>query len=413
MGAYNVTTNLGVSTVFTSDAAYVHSSFDRTPIPTQYDILVNPSDMSSGTTYGWEFGWSVAVGYGKLVVGAPTYDPSASNYYDGKFYSYDLDGTNGTLIHTGSGNGQSAGWSVAVGCGRMVMGSFMRGGPTNSPEVKIYKLDNTLVSTKTGSYINRFGYSVAVEDNFIAISEPYYNSGQGGVHLYDLDGSSYMTITPSDQSSGDYENFGNSVAMDHGKIIVGSPDDDTPNTGQGSAYIFDRFGIQLKKLTASDGVANDQFGYSVAIGCGKIVVGAPSAEAAYVYNLSGDNEIKLTSPDGYVSSDNYGWSVEVGHSMIAVGAPDYGGVNGNGAVYLYDLRGNFIKKLTPNTSITSVRFGYSVSIGNNVIAVGAPEDIGGSGSNNDGSVHLFNVPEDSNTYWENMLETFRYDRRYK
>ena len=413
MGAFNITTNIGVSTVFTSDAAYVHSSFDRTPIPTQYDILVNPSDMSSGTTYGWDFGWSVAVGYGKLVVGAPTYDPFSSISYDGKLYSYDVDGTNGTLIHTGSNNGQSAGWSVAVGCGRMVMGSFTRGGFTNSPEVKIYKLDNTLVSTKTGSISTRFGWSVAVEDNIIAISEPFYNSGQGGVHLYDLDGSSYMTITASDQSSGEYETFGNSVAMDHGKIIVGSPSDDTPNTSQGSAYIFDRFGIQLKKLTASIGAGSDLFGYSVAIGCGKIVVGAPGAEAAYVYNLSGDNEIKLTSPDGYVSGDNYGWSVEVGHSMIAVGAPDYGGVTGNGAVYLYDLRGNFIKKLTPNTSTSSVRFGYSVSIGNNVIAVGAPKDTGGSGSNNDGSVHLFKVPEDSNTYWENMLETFRYDRRYK
>ena len=99
----------------------------------------------------------------------------------------------------------------------------------------------------------------------IAISEPYYNSGQGGVHLYDLDGSSYMTITPSDQSSGDYENFGNSVAMDHGKIIVGSPADDTPNTNQGSAYIFDRFGIQLKKLVASDGSSNDLFGTSVVL----------------------------------------------------------------------------------------------------------------------------------------------------
>ena len=429
MGAYNITTNLGVSTVFTSDAAYIHSSFDRTGITTQHNVSIEPSDMSSGTTYGWRFGSSVAVGYGKLVVGAPDFHPTSGSGQDdyGKFYSYDLDGSSGTLILTGTNIGQSVGEDVAIGCGRIVVScpqNFFNG-YTYDPEVKIYKLDNTLVSTKTGSKSTYSGWAVAVEDNFIAITEPYYDNYQGAVHLYDLDGSFYKTITRSDQQTigpaSDIPFFANSVAMDHGKIVVGCRADDIDgNDRQGSVYIYDRFGVELKKIVASDGADSDLFGWDVAIGCGKIVVSNQTG-SVYVYNLSGDGEIKITSPNGGGGSDQFGDSVAVGNGIIAVGAPYDDTVTGylnypQGAVYLYDLKGNYIKKLTPTGPPASTgwaHFGWSVSIGNNVIAVGAPGDTGGAGSDNDGNVYLFNIPEDSNTYWENMLETFRYDRRYK
>ena len=55
-------------------------------------------------------------------------------------------------------------------------------------------------------------------------------------------------------------------------------DDISANTDQGSAYVFVRSGTtwnQQQKLTASDGAADDQFGYSVAISGDTAVVGAP------------------------------------------------------------------------------------------------------------------------------------------
>ena len=54
--------------------------------------------------------------------------------------------------------------------------------------------------------------------------------------------------------------FGWSVAIGNGRIVVGVPFDDHDGSGSGSAYIFDLDGTQLAKITASDGAADDYFG---------------------------------------------------------------------------------------------------------------------------------------------------------
>ena len=69
-------------------------------------------------------------------------------------------------------------------------------------------------------------------------------------------------ITASDGAASDY--FGISVAVGSGRIVVGAHFDDDNGSDSGSAYIFDLDGNQLTKITASDGAANDLFGYSVA-----------------------------------------------------------------------------------------------------------------------------------------------------
>jgi hypothetical protein len=72
--------------------------------------------------------------------------------------------------------------------------------------------------------------------------------------------------------------FGYSVAISGDTAIVGAALDDIgPNTDQGSAYVFIKSGTtwtQQQKLTASDGAAIDFFGYSVAISGDTAIVGA-------------------------------------------------------------------------------------------------------------------------------------------
>ena len=70
-------------------------------------------------------------------------------------------------------------------------------------------------------------------------------------------------ITASDGASSDL--FGFSVAVGNGRIVVGAYGD---GSFSGSAYIFDLDGTQLAKITASDGAAGDYFGISVAVGNG-------------------------------------------------------------------------------------------------------------------------------------------------
>ena len=405
MGAFNI----GVTTVITSNAEYIHESFDRTGITTESNYSMYASNEPSTPGVGvasMEFGWSVAVGSGVIVVGGPGWEGLE---YEGNGYIYDLKGNNEFILKdfptypSGRAANQKFGYSVAVGETKAVFGSE----GLNGGKVWITDLEGSEEQYITGSAANRFGSAVAIGSSVVAIGERWYNYSQGRVHLYTLSGSFIKTITASD--GGSSREFGSSVAIGHGKIVVGSKVDDIDgNSNIGSAYIFDKTGYELKKLTASDGVAGDRFGSSVAIGCGKIVVGSDTAESAYVYDLQGENEIILTSPDGS-SGDQFGYSVAVGCGYVAVGAPDHtSSGNNQGAVYLYDTRGNFIKKLTQSGSYTGAEFGYSVAIGCGKIVVGSPHSEGGSDDNDSGDVYIYNIPETSDTYWESVLETLNW-----
>ena len=136
-------------------------------------------------------------------------------------------------------------------------------------------------------------------------------STSGSVYVYDLDGTNEVKITASDGAASDY--FGISVAVGNNKIVVGAYGDDDNGSISGSAYIYDLDGSNEVKITASDGAAFDRFGYSVAVGNNKIVVGAYGANngSVYVYDLDGSNEVKITASDG-ASSDNFGYSVAIG-----------------------------------------------------------------------------------------------------
>ena len=110
-------------------------------------------------------------------------------------------------------------------------------------------------------------------------------------------------------------NLAKSVAVGNGKIVVGAREDDDNGAESGSAYIFDLDGTQLSKITASDGASDDFFGTSVAVGNGRIVVGASgdddngsSSGSAYIFDLDGTQLAKITASDG-AASDFFGTSV--------------------------------------------------------------------------------------------------------
>ena len=82
-------------------------------------------------------------------------------------------------------------------------------------------------------------------------------------------------LLASDGAADDY--FGRSVAVDGDTAVIGAYMDDDNGTNFGSAYVFTRNGgtwTQQVKLTASDGAAEDYFGYSVAVNGDTAVIGA-------------------------------------------------------------------------------------------------------------------------------------------
>jgi hypothetical protein len=163
-------------------------------------------------------------------------------------------------------------------------------------------------------------------------------------------------ITASDGAAGD--NFGHSVAVGNGRIVVGALQDDDNGSDSGSVYIFDLNGTQLAKITASDGAAGDFFGTSVAVGNGRIVVGAyadddngDASGSAYIFDLDGTQLAKITASDGAVS-DFFGTSVAIGNGRIVVCSP-YDDDNGSssGSAYIYNTNeyyDDYVEKIADN-----------------------------------------------------------------
>jgi uncharacterized Fe-S cluster protein YjdI len=191
-------------------------------------------------------------------------------------------------------------------------------------------------------------------------------------------------LTASDGAPGD--KFGHSVAFSGSTVVVGAWFDDIGgNINQGSAYVFNRQGaswVEVQKLTASDGAANDNFGWSVAVSGSTVVVGAPAATiggnfaqgSVYVFNLQGGSWVeaqKLTASDG---GGGFGLSVAISGSTVVVGSP------GNESTYIFNRKeGSWVEAQKLTASDGGGGFGASVAISGSTVVVGSPSnDIFGS-----------------------------------
>ena len=252
------------------------------------------------------------------------------------------------------------------------------------------------ITASDGASLDVFGSAVAVGNNKIVVSAKGdnvdSNVNRGSVYVYNLDGTGETKITASDGAAQDQ--FGNAVAVGNDKIVVGVKDDDDNGSSSGSAYVYDLDGTGEVKITASDGAAGDQFGSSVAVGNDKIVVGAfqddddgSDSGSVYVYNLNGTGETKITASDG-AAGDQFGVSVAVRNNKIVVGAKgdDVGSNTNQGSVYVYNLDGTGETKITASDGAAGDQFGVSVAVRNDKIVVGAS-----GATSNTGAVYVYNL----------------------
>jgi hypothetical protein len=374
---------------------FMYNSGDNTTAPSN-ETKITASDAAANDNYGR----GVAVGSGRVVVGA-----ERKLSYTGAAYIYDLDGTLITKITASDGaTGDGYGGAVAVGSGRIAVGSDSDddNNKFNSGSVYIYDLNGNLITKITASDPNtndEFGRSVAVGSGRIVVGALFDDDGgtnTGSAYIFDLEGNQIAKITASDGAGNDF--FGGQVAVGSGRIVVGAFGDDDNGSSSGSAYIFDLNGAQIAKITASDGAAGDLFGRAVAVASGRIVVGAPQDAApsslsgsAYIFDLEGNQIAKITASDG-AGNEYFGQAVAVGCGRIVVGAYDDDdiGYNNSGSVFIFDLDGNEIAKLTASDRASVDNFGDRVAIGSGRIVVGAyNDDDGGSAS---GSAYIYETP---------------------
>ena len=386
----------------------VYKSSSTSGIGTTENKKIKASDAGSSDF----FGYSVAVGSDRIVVGA--YNNTVTYNNQGSAYIFDLDGNEVDILTATYGQtNQYFGNSVAVGSGKIVIGS--RGYSSARGAAYIYDLDGTnenIITASDDAAYDQFGRSVAVGCGKVVVGsyddDVNSNTDQGSAYIYDLDGTNEIKITASDGAT--FDRFGNSVAVGCGRIVVGSSLDDDNGNVSGSAYIFDLNGNQLTKITASDGDSSDNFGHSVAVGSGRIVVGAPydndngsDSGSAYIFDLNGNQLAKITASDG-AADDWFGYSVAVGSDRIVVGS--YRDESITGSAYVFDLDGNQLVKINASDGDANDSFGISVAVGNGRIVAGAHFDYGVG--NQEGSAYIWEIDETLNDYYDDIVDNYRY-----
>ena len=197
-----------------------------------------------------------------------------------------------------------------------------------------------------------------------------------------------------------YDWFGRSVSVSGDYAIVGAYRDDSYT---GSAYIFERNGTiwsEQAKLTASDGAADDRFGYSVSISGDYAIVGAyvdddnkSNSGSAYIFKRDETfwyEQAKLTAADG-ATSDYFGYSVSISGDYAVIGADgDDDNGDASGSAYIFKRDGtNWSEqaKLVADDGAELDWFGSSVSISGDYAIVGARGDDDNGG--NSGSAYIF------------------------
>jgi hypothetical protein len=345
-------------------AAYV---FTRNgPIWVQQQKLV----ATDGAAFD-EFGISVALDGETALVGALRANVGG-NSNQGAAYVFTRSGASWSqqwkLVAMDGAASNQFGVSVALDGETALVGAFGAnvGGNSNQGAAYVFTRSGASWSQQQklaatdGAANDEFGVSVALDGETALVGAPLANVGgnsnQGAAYVFRRSGTSWsqqQKLVAADGASSDF--FGFSVALDGETALVGAVEANVGSDfNQGAAYVFRRSGAswsQEQKLVATDGAADDWFGYSVALDGQTALVGANRANvggyasqgAAYVFRRSGaswSQEQKLVATDG-AASDLFGYSVALDGNMALVGAyqANVGGNSHQGKVYFFERQG--------------------------------------------------------------------------
>ncbi len=231
--------------------------------------------------------------------------------------------------------------------------------------------------------------SVYLCDDVIVVGAPYHDDGgtdAGSAYVYRFDGTAWQPeaeLRAADAAEGAH--FGAAVCVDGDVLIVGAPGDDAAATDAGAAYIFRRGNdgwSQEAKLIVATGGASAEFGYAVAVHTEIVVIGAPRTlsaagvpGSAYVFRFAGQqwNQETQFASETPVAGDRFGVTVAVDGEFVAVGAP--GANMGQGEAYLYhESSGTWTRtaRLSPDDlGLMTERFGNAVALSSDAAVIGA------------------------------------------
>ena len=404
IGAYKE--DLGFSN---AGALYV---YERDQTDWQEVALLKASDRAA-TDY---FGFSVSMDNDLVCVGGPYNDDNGSA--SGSAYVFDMAGTD-PLEEDSDQDGMDDGFEELAGFDALNAKDGAEDpdadGLTNVKEshrgTDPFVVDSFNTELKVvapdGQTADFFGYAGGIDGNYMVVGS-YGDDDQGSysgsatvfVRNYGT-WTKVAKLLPNDGVASDY--FGIAAAVSRTTIVVGASGHDELGSASGAAYVFERKNgewVQVAKLTADDGVAGDNFGYSVAIDDSWIVVGArydddkgSNSGSVYVFEKRGDGWYqanKLVASDGS-NGDLLGLSVSISGTRVVAGAIyDDDSFFNSGAAYVFERVGSSwsqTAKLKANDPASNDRLGYDVAIHEDRIIVSSHLDDDNGASS--GSVYVF------------------------
>lgn len=271
----------------------------------------------------------------------------------------------------------------------------------------------TLFRTLSPTDLNYFGTpeddqlgTIVVYDNIMVIAIPReeISAGvyRGVVRIYDINtGSIINTVESPTPNNGQL--FPSSVDINSQFIAVGHQSYTGTHSNQGRVYLYNHQGVLQRIIENPDTTSNkefDNFGSNVRLNSTFLLVAAQSKEdvngpwsgTCFLYAPSSGFLLQtITNPNvaGTVQDDAFGWPIAMTNTHIAIAAnqEDLGG-NLAGVVYVYTLSGitaTLAHTLSnPAVSPANGRFGYTLAMNDNYLAVGVPSPV-------PGSVRVYNV----------------------
>ncbi|MCW1887007.1 choice-of-anchor D domain-containing protein [Luteolibacter flavescens] len=380
-------------------------------------VLSSPAPQEHGY-----FGTSVSLHGTRLVVGEYRKDLTVEDA--GVCHVYDLAGsTPGTPTHTLKKVTPEAadyfGNAVAVSGNTVLAGAFHDDtGDSESGSSYLFDLGSgtplvptMALSSPLASSADRFGAAVAIAGDLVVVGAPDSESGAskaGRIRLFDLGSSDPKTplATIENPSPAADDAFGSAVAVSGTLFAVGTPGDDTGAINAGCVHVFNAAAIDLTEpslfIPNPQPGAGDEFGKAVAMSGNLLVVGVAADDGdgtdsgrAYVFDLAGSNPAtptRILNNPNPANGDRFGESVSISGTRIAVGAPgdDATGTD-SGKAYVFDL-----SSPTPTspwltfdnpTPSADDKFGSSVAISEDRVAISSPDD--DAGAANAGIVHVY------------------------
>ena len=262
--------------------------------------------------------------------------------------------------------------------------------------------DNLSANSFTREGYTFAGWSTSPQGEIVYQDEDFYTMGKADLDLY---AQWRMKFIASDGEEG--ELFGFSVAISGEYAVVGAIYDDDNGIQSGSVYIYHHDALndiwkEEQKIVASDGAADDRFGYDVDISGDYIIVGAihdddngHNSGSAYIYKIGStteetmNSEQKITSSDG-APEETYGFSVGISDRNIVVGSRrEYILGNDLGRSYIYKLGSNEIDTMSSEQQIPAESNSWSVAISGSRFIVG--NSLGDGKVRSSGSVTVYEI----------------------